>query len=88
MNQVSISLFLLLIVFSFVGCSVKEPEVVIKTQYEEKYIPVRCIETIPIKPIWDKNNTSYSYEMLFRYYETVERLLKGCVKHGEVNGVK
>lgn len=69
--------------FSFFGCSVKEPEVVIKTQYEEKYVPVRCIETMPTKPVWDSNRTSYSYEMLFRYYETVERLLKGCVKHGE-----
>lgn len=83
MNQVKISL--LVILFCLVGCSSKEPEIVVRTEYQEKKVPIRCINHMPTKPVWDTSNPSYSYDLLLRYYELVEKLLEKCTKHGESN---
>nr|DAS93529.1 MAG TPA: lipoprotein [Caudoviricetes sp.] len=83
MNQVKTSLFFILVLFCLVGCSSKEPEIIVRTEYQEKKVPVRCINQMPVKPIWDTNNPSYSYDLLLKYYELIEKLLEKCTKHGE-----
>lgn len=85
MNQVKTSLFLILVLFFLVGCSSKEPEIIVRTEYQEKKVPIRCINQMPTKPIWDESKPSYSYDLLLRYYELVEKLLEKCTKQGESN---
>ncbi|MDL0088174.1 hypothetical protein [Campylobacter gastrosuis] len=46
--------------------------------YQDVYIPVKCLDTMPVKPVYDSENLE-SAKDLMRYYEEVEILLKGCV---------
>jgi conserved domain protein len=67
----------LLVAFFMAGCASK-PEVIVKTQYQDVYVPIACIKEMPVKP---KYNTSdlQSAKELMGYFLTCEELLKGCV---------
>ena len=59
------------------GCSSK-PEVIVKTQYQDVFIPVACIEKMPTKPKFNPNNLQSAKELM-GYFLTCEELLKGCI---------
>ncbi|WP_109146900.1 hypothetical protein [Campylobacter concisus] len=59
------------------GCSSK-PEVIVKTQYQDVYVPVACIEKMPTKPKYSPENLESAKELI-GYFLTCEELLKGCV---------
>lgn len=66
----------LIVAFFMAGCASK-PEVIVKTQYQDVYVPIACIKEMPAKP---KYNTSdlQSAKDLMGYFLTCEELLKGC----------
>ena len=39
----------LILAFCLAGCGAK-PEVIVKTQYQDVYVPVACIDKMPTKP--------------------------------------
>ena len=59
------------------GCSSK-PEVIVKTQYQDVYVPVACIEKMPTKPKYSPSVLQSAKELM-GYFLTCEELLKGCV---------
>ena len=67
----------LIVTFFMAGCSSK-PEVIVKTQYQDVYVPVACIEKMPIKPKFSPENLE-SAKSLMGYFLTCEKLLEGCV---------
>ena len=67
----------LIVAFFIVGCSSK-PEVIVKTQYQDVYVPVACIKEMPIKPKFSPENLESAKELM-GYFLTCEELLKGCV---------
>ncbi len=58
------------------GCTSK-PEVIVKTQYQDVYVPVACIEKMPTKPKFSPENLESAKELM-GYFLTCEELLKGC----------
>ena len=67
----------LILAFCLVGCSSK-PEVIVKTQYQDVFIPVACIEKMPAKPKFSPSDLQSAKELM-GYFLTCEELLKGCV---------
>ncbi len=67
----------LLVAFFIIGCGSK-PEVIVKTQYQDVYVPVACIEKMPTKPKYSTSDLQ-SAKDLMGYFLTCEELLKGCV---------
>ncbi|WP_103630096.1 hypothetical protein [Campylobacter concisus] len=67
----------LLMAFFMAGCSSK-PEVIVKTQYQDVYVPIACIKEMPTKPKFSPENLE-SAKDLMGYFLTCEELLKGCV---------
>lgn len=67
----------LILPFVLVGCSSK-PEVIVKTQYQDVYVPVACIDKMPTKPKFNPENLESAKELM-GYFLTCEELLKGCV---------
>ena len=67
----------LILAFVLVGCSSK-PEVIVKTQYQDVYVPVACIDKMPTKPKFSPENLESAKELM-GYFLTCEELLKGCV---------
>lgn len=67
----------LLVAFFIAGCASK-PEVIVKTQYQDVYVPVACIEKMPAKPKYSPSNLQSAKELM-GYFLTCEELLKGCV---------
>ena len=67
----------LILPFVLVGCSSK-PEVIVKTQYQDVYVPVACIKEMPTKPKFSPENLESAKELM-GYFLTCEELLKGCV---------
>ena len=70
----------LMIVFSLMltGCAKKEPTIITKTIYQEILTPVACIDKMPTKPKFNKDDLASAKELM-QYYKTCEELLKGCV---------
>ncbi|WP_103643587.1 hypothetical protein [Campylobacter concisus] len=66
----------LLVAFFMAGCTSK-PEVIVKTQYQDVYVPVACIEKMPTKPKFSPENLESAKELM-GYFLTCEELLKGC----------
>jgi len=62
------------------GCAAKEP--IVRTEYKNVYIPIKCEVKIPVKPKFDPNNMQSAVE-LAKYYETCEALLKECANVGD-----
>ena len=67
----------LILAFCLAGCGAK-PEVIVKTQYPEVYVPVACIEKMPTKPKYSTSDLQSAKELM-GYFLTCEELLKGCV---------
>ena len=67
----------LILAFCLAGCGAK-PEVIVKTQYQDVYVPVACIEKMPIKPKFSPENLESAKELM-GYFLTCEKLLEGCV---------
>ena len=67
----------LIVAFFMVGCSSK-PEVIVKTQYQDVYVPVACIEKMPTKPKYSCSDLQSAKELM-GYFLTCEERLKGCV---------
>ena len=67
----------LLAAFFIIGCGSK-PEVIAKTQYQDVYVPVACIEKMPTKPKYSPSDLQSAKELM-GYFLTCEELLKGCV---------
>ena len=63
--------------FALCGCSSK-PEIIVKTQYQDVYVPVACIDKMPTKPKFNKDDLASAKELM-GYFLTCEELLKGCV---------
>lgn len=66
----------LILAFILIGCSSK-PEVIVKTQYQDVYVPVACIKKMPTKPKFSPENLESAKELM-GYFLTCEELLKGC----------
>ena len=67
----------LIVAFFIIGCSAK-PEVIVKTQYQDVYVPLACIEKMPTKPKYSPSDLQSAKELM-GYFLTCEELLKGCV---------
>nr|DAR75280.1 MAG TPA: TRAF PROTEIN, TRAO PROTEIN, TRAN ADHESION, BACTERIAL SECRETION.5A [Caudoviricetes sp.] len=67
----------LIIAFFVAGCASK-PEVIVKTQYQDVYVPIACVKEMPIKPKYSTSDLQ-SAKDLMGYFLTCEELLKGCV---------
>ena len=67
----------LILAFFIVGCGAK-PEVIVKTQYQDVYVPIACIKEMPTKPKFSPENLESAKELM-GYFLTCEELLKGCV---------
>lgn len=67
----------LLVAFFIIGCSSK-PEVIVKTQYQDVYVPIACIKEMPAKPKYSHSDLQSAKELM-GYFLTCEELLKGCV---------
>ena len=67
----------LIVALFIVGCSSK-PEVIVKTQYQDVYVPIACIKEMPTKPKFSPENLESARELM-GYFLTCEELLKGCV---------
>lgn len=67
----------LIVTFFMAGCASK-PEVIVKMQYQDIYVPVACIEKMPTKPKYSPENLESAKELM-GYFLTCEELLKGCV---------
>ena len=67
----------LILAFCLVGCSSK-PEVIVKTQYQDVYVPIACIKEMPAKPKYSPSDLQSAKELM-GYFLTCEELLRGCV---------
>ena len=67
----------LIVAFFMAGCASK-PEVIVKTQYQDVYVPVACIKEMPAKPKYSLGDLQSAKELM-GYFLTCEELLKGCV---------
>lgn len=66
----------LIVAFFIVGCSSK-PEVIVKTQYQDVYVPIACIKEMPAKPKYSPSDLQSAKELM-GYFLTCEELLRGC----------
>jgi putative lipoprotein len=62
------------------GCAAKEP--IVRTEYKNVYIPIKCEVKIPVKPKFDPNNMQSALE-LAKYFQACEVLLKECAGVGD-----
>lgn len=65
---------------SLSGCAKQEP--LVRTEYKDVFIPIRCKVSLPAKPKFDSSNMQSAVE-LAKYYQTCEALLKECVDVGD-----
>lgn len=59
------------------GCG-SAKDIMVKTEYKDVYVPIRCEVSLPQKPVYNKNSPSSAAEMA-NYYLLVEETLKGCI---------
>nr|DAS37950.1 MAG TPA: protein of unknown function (DUF4972) [Caudoviricetes sp.] len=65
---------------SLSGCAKQEP--LIRTEYKDVLVPIKCKASLPAKPKFDSSNMQSAVE-LAKYYQTCEALLKECVDVGD-----
>lgn len=70
-------LFFTVLLFS--GCASKEPQIITRTEYQDVYITVSCIDEMPQKPARDRNDPD-NQKKIAEYFKTCEDLLKQCVR--------
>lgn len=64
---------------SLSGCAKQEP--LIRTEYKDVLVPIKCKASLPAKPKFDSSNMQSAVE-LAKYYQTCEALLKECANVG------
>lgn len=69
-------LFFAVLLFS--GCASKEPQIITRTEYQDVYVAVPCIDEMPQKPARDRNDPD-NQKKIAEYFKTCEDLLKQCV---------
>ena len=67
-----------LIVAFFIAGGSSKPEIIVKTQYQDVYVPIACIKEMPIKPKYSPSDLQSAKELM-GYFFTCEELLRGCV---------
>ena len=65
---------------SLSGCAKQEP--LIRTEYKDVLVPIKCKVNLPTKPKFDSSNMQSAVE-LAKYYQTCEALLKECANVGD-----
>ena len=65
---------------SLSGCAKQEP--LIRTEYKDVLVPIKCKVSLPAKPKFDPDNMQSAVE-LATYYQTCEALLKECANVGD-----
>lgn len=65
---------------SLSGCAAKPA--MVRTEYKDVLIPVKCKVNLPAKPKFDSSNMQSAVE-LATYYQTCEALLKECANVGD-----
>ena len=65
---------------SLSGCAKQEP--LIRTEYKDVLVPIKCKASLPAKPKFDSSNMQSAVE-LAKYYQTCEALLKECANVGD-----
>ena len=65
---------------SLSGCA--KPAPLVRTEYKDVLIPIKCKASLPAKPKFDSSNMQSAVE-LATYYQTCEALLKECVDVGD-----
>ncbi len=65
---------------SLSGCAKQEP--LIRTEYKDVLVPIKCKASLPAKPKFDSSNMQSAVE-LATYYQTCEALLKECANVGD-----
>lgn len=65
---------------SLSGCAKQEP--LIRTEYKDVLVPIKCKVSLPVKPKFDPNNMQSALE-LAKYFQTCEALLKECANVGD-----
>lgn len=65
---------------SLSGCAKQEP--LIRTEYKDVLVPIKCKVSLPAKPKFDSSNMQSAVE-LATYYQTCEALLKECANVGD-----
>lgn len=67
---------LILILALFLGGCAKDS--IVKVQYVEKFVPVKCDISLPYKPAFNSQNLESAKELTI-YYKQVETFLKYCI---------
>ena len=62
------------------GCA--KPAPMVRTEYKDVLIPIRCKVSLPAKPKFDSSNMQSAVE-LAKYYQTCVALLKECANVGD-----
>ena len=65
---------------SLSGCAKQES--LVRTEYKDVLVPIRCKVSLPTKPKFDSSNMQSAVE-LATYYQTCEALLKECANVGD-----
>lgn len=68
----------IVLLLTLMGCAKKEPTIITKTIYQEILTPVACIDKMPTKPKFNKDDLASAKELM-GYFLTCEKLLEGCV---------
>lgn len=77
-EEVRILLFVLAIAMILLlsGCANKEQ--LVKVEYQDVYVPIRCNAQMPNKPKFNADDLNSAKELLI-YYKQTEELLKRCI---------
>ncbi|WP_346745683.1 hypothetical protein [uncultured Campylobacter sp.] len=73
--RAKIGLFCIAILF--LGCA-KEPQIITRTEYQDVYVTVSCIDEMPQKPERDRSDPD-NQKKIAEYFKACEDLLKQCV---------
>lgn len=79
-NEIKKLIFVLLLLVCVIlsGCATPQPTPIIKTEYKEVLIPIKCKVQIPQKPKFDPTKPQTA-TLLAKYYENIEALFLECV---------
>lgn len=68
----------LLMILLLSGCASNNKNLVVKTEYKDVYVPIRCEADMPPKPNFNHLEPKSAGELI-NYYLLVEDMLKGCI---------
>ncbi|AQW81362.1 hypothetical protein [Campylobacter pinnipediorum] len=70
--------YIFVVVFLIILAGCADKQVIVKTEYKDVYVPVKCKVELPNKPAFDEKNPQTAKE-LSKYYKQIEILLKECI---------